>query len=231
MAIGMRWRRLAPLMVLAVASALATAAVHAQASAVRGAKAADAGATARPADLALVSGVTASLARAGTIRARFTQTQTLASMKQPLVSTGSLLVDRALGIVWRIDTPYRATYVITDAGVREIDAGGRPVSQGGARGLAQVSRMMRGMLSGDLSALYSQFDVAASGTPARWRMSLKPNQPQLRQVLGELQLGGGEFLRTLNLVYANGNQTTLEFSGTARIDAPSAVERAWLETR
>ncbi|MBN3726782.1 outer membrane lipoprotein carrier protein LolA [Burkholderia sp. Ac-20379] len=187
---------------------------------------------ASPAPASLVSAVTQQLARAGTIRSHFTQTQTLAAMNRPLVSTGSMLIDRALGIVWRIETPYRATYAITDGGVREIDASGQAVpASGGGRGVAQVSQMMRGMLSGDLSALYSQFDVEASGTPARWRMTLRPNQPQVRQALGVLRMTGGEFLNTLEIGYANGNRTTLEFNGTARVAAPSGQERAWLEAR
>ncbi|WP_123863436.1 LolA family protein [Burkholderia plantarii] len=185
------------------------------------------------ADAGLVAEVTGRLARAGTLRARFTQTQTLAAMNKPLVSTGSMLIDRAAGIVWRIETPYRATYVITDGGVREVDANGQPRStgSGGGRGVAQVARMMRGLLAGDLSALYSQFDVTVAGTPARWRMTLRPNQPQLQQALGVLQMSGGDTLRTLAIDYANGNQTMLEFSGTTRVDAPSALERGWLEAR
>ncbi|KVO56608.1 outer membrane lipoprotein carrier protein LolA [Burkholderia stagnalis] len=181
---------------------------------------------------ALVSEVAARLARSGTIRADFTQTQTLAAMTRPLVSTGSLLFDRASGVVWRIDTPYKATYVITDGGVREVGADGQLVrARGDARGVAQVSRMMRGMLAGDLSGLYAQFDVDASGTPERWRLTLRPNQPQLAQAIRTLQMTGGAYLKTLGMTFANGNVTTLEFAGTARVDAPAPAERAWLEAR
>ena len=63
------------------------------------------------------------------MRAQFTQTQTLSAMKQPLVSTGSLLFFRERGVIWHVDTPYKATYVITDAGVREVDANGQRVTR------------------------------------------------------------------------------------------------------
>ena len=81
-----------------------------------------------------------------------------------------MLFVRERGVIWHVDTPYKATYVITDAGMREIGANGQPgASHGGndTRGAAQVSRMMRAMLGGDLSALYSQFDVQADGTPSQ----------------------------------------------------------------
>ncbi|TCW86983.1 hypothetical protein C5O80_03260 [Burkholderia sp. SRS-46] len=187
---------------------------------------------AHPANTALVSEVAARLARGGTIRAEFTQTQALAAMTRPLVSTGSLLFDRASGVIWRVETPYKATYVITDGGVREVGADGQLVrARGDGRGVAQVSRMMRGMLAGDLSGLYAQFDVDASGTPERWRMTLRPNQPQLAQAIRTLQMSGGAYLKTLGMTFANGNVTTLEFAGTTRVDAPAPAERAWLEAR
>src|SRR6202046_4653812 len=112
----------------------------------------------------LVSQVAARLAQAKGVRAQFTQTQTLSAMRQPLVSTGYILFVRERGVIWHIESPYQATYVITDAGVSEVSATGQRVSTNngnanGMRGVAQVSRMMRAMLGGDLSALYSQFNV------------------------------------------------------------------------
>lgn len=190
------------------------------------------GEASRPANAALVSDIAARLARVGAIRADFRQTQTLSAMKQPLVSTGSMLFDRRSGVVWRIETPYKATYVITDSGVREAGADGRLVAHGGGgRGVAQVSRMMRDMLGGDLSALYAQFDVDASGTPERWRMVLRPNQPQLAQAVRVLEMSGGTYLGRLDMTFANGNVTALEFARPTPVDAPAPAERAWLEAR
>ncbi len=188
-------------------------------------------AAAHSANAALVSNIAARLARVGAIRAEFRQTQTLSAMKQPRVSTGSMLFDRRAGVVWRIETPYRATYVITDGGVREVGADGRLVAAGGGRGVAQVSRMMRDMLGGDLSALYAQFDVEASGTPERWRMVLRPNQPQLAQAVRVLEMSGGAYLGRLDMTFANGNASALEFARPTPVDAPAPAERAWLEAR
>ncbi|MFP3505202.1 LolA family protein [Burkholderia sp. SIMBA_062] len=189
-------------------------------------------AVARPANAALVADVATRLARVGAIRADFRQTQTLSAMKQPLVSTGSMLFDRRSGVVWRIETPYKATYVITDGGMREVGADGRLVAPGGGgRGVAQVSRMMRDMLGGDLSALYAQFDVEASGTPERWRMVLRPNQPQLAQAIRVLEMSGGAYLGKLDMTFANGNVTVLEFVRPTPVDAPAPIERGWLEAR
>ncbi|NML29414.1 outer membrane lipoprotein carrier protein LolA [Paraburkholderia sp. G-4-1-8] len=179
-------------------------------------------------DPALVAQITAHLAAAKGVRAQFTQTQTLAAMKQPLVSSGTLLFFRERGVIWQIDTPYKATYVITDAGVTQLDASGHRVntrSAQGARGVAQVSKMMRAMLGGDLSALYSQFDVGAEGSIAQWRMHLTPNQPQLAQSLKGLEMSGGDYLQSLRITLANGDVTKLDFANSAAVAEPGPAER------
>ncbi|PRX26791.1 outer membrane lipoprotein-sorting protein [Paraburkholderia sp. BL18I3N2] len=186
---------------------------------------------AAPGNPALVSQIAAHLAQAKGVRAQFTQTQTLAAMKQPLVSTGSLLFFRERGVIWQIDTPYKATYVITDAGVTEVNANGQRVtahSAQGTRGVAQVSKMMRAMLGGDLSALYSQFDVQAEGSAAQWRMQLTPNQPQIAQSIKALEMNGGDYLQRLRITLANGDITQLEFTKSAAVTELTAAERGLL---
>jgi len=179
-------------------------------------------------DTGLVSQIATHLAQAKGVRAQFTQTQTLAAMKQPLVSTGSLVFFRERGVIWQIDTPYKATYVITDTGVSEVNANGQRMnskSSDGVRGVAQVSRMMRAMLGGDLSALYAQFDVHADGTPAQWRMQLTPNQPQLAQSIKGLEMSGGDYLQALRITLANGDVTRIDFANSAAVSELPTADR------
>lgn len=191
--------------------------------------AAGSGATA---DAALVARIAAQLGEMSGVRAQFRQTQTLAALSAPLVSTGTLVFERNRGVIWRTETPHRVTYVISDAGVATIDANGTRSTHNAPRGgIAQVSRMMRAMLGGDLSALYSQFDVAAEGTPARWRMLLTPNQPQLAQAVKSLAMEGGAFLTTLVITAANGDATRIDFSANERIETLTPAERALFGAR
>jgi outer membrane lipoprotein-sorting protein len=179
-------------------------------------------------DTGLVSQIAGHLAQAKGVRAQFTQTQTLSAMKQPLVSTGSLVFFRERGVIWQIDTPYKATYVITDTGVSEVNANGQRTnskSSDGVRGVAQVSRMMRAMLGGDLSALYAQFDVHADGTPAQWRMQLTPNQPQLAQSIKGLEMSGGDYLQALRITLANGDVTRIDFANSAAVSELPPADR------
>ncbi|MFL9964689.1 outer membrane lipoprotein carrier protein LolA [Paraburkholderia sediminicola] len=213
---------------LSVTGAIGMAAWPASAASAAAATTAPASTAGNP---ALVSQVAAHLAQAKGVRAQFTQTQTLAAMKQPLVSSGALLFFRERGVIWRVDAPYKATYVITDAGVTQVDATGRRVSARsaqGTRGVAQISKLMRAMLGGDLSALYSQFDVQAEGSAAQWRMQLTPNQPQLAQSIKRLEMGGGDYLQSLRITLANGDVTRLDFTQGEAVTEPTAAERSLL---
>lgn len=184
-----------------------------------------------PQESALVSQVAAQLAQARGVRAQFVQTQTLQALQKPLVSSGTLLFVRDQGAIWRIEQPTRMTYVMTDAGVTTLDANDKPMARGArnAAGVAQVSRMMRAMLAGDLSALYSQFSVNAQGNANRWQLKLTPAQPQLAQALRGLDLAGDTYVRSIRIRSANGDETRIDFTGSTRVDAPSAAERILLE--
>ncbi|WP_321784262.1 outer membrane lipoprotein carrier protein LolA [Paraburkholderia sp. J94] len=182
--------------------------------------ASNASASASDADAALVSQIAARLAQTKGVRSHFTQTQTLAALKTPLVSTGSLLFFRDRGVIWQIDRPYKKTWVMSDSGMTVLDATGQRVANGGAqgaRGAAEIAKMMRAMLGGDLSGLYTQFDVQARGTPARWQMRLVPRQPQIAQALRGIEMDGGEFLQGLRITLANGDVTQYAFSGSTPV--------------
>jgi hypothetical protein len=88
--------------------------------------------------------------------------------------------------------------------------------------------MMRAMLGGDLSALYSQFDVDAQGTASNWTLALKPNQPQLAQAIKGLHMTGGALLRSLRIDLASGDVTRIDFKRSEAIDEPAAAERSLL---
>jgi len=179
-------------------------------------------------DAALVSQIASRLARANGVRAHFTQTQTLAAMKAPLVSTGSLLFFRERGVIWQVETPCTKTWIMRDSGVTVIDAAGQPARNGGAqgsRGAAEIAKMMRAMLAGDLSALYTQFDVTARGTASQWQMRLVPRQPQIAQALRGIEMAGGDFLHGLRITFANGDVTQYDFSGSAQVSELTSADQ------
>jgi len=227
---------------------------------------------AQQADTALVQRIAAQLGRHPVVQSAYTQTQTRAALRRPLISGGTLLFARDSGVVWTVDRPVQAVYAITDHGVRQVadaapasvsaaagagagaDTGnvvtaGRVGQAGAARApdvsarangasakappaaAAPVSRMMRAMLGGDLSALYSQFDVSAQGTVARWRLRLIPNQPQIATAVRQIDLEGSDFVTSLDIVQANGDTLQWTFDNAHALPALPERERGWLSAQ
>jgi hypothetical protein len=225
--IAMTMRATAAIWALACASVSPAVAADVGQVANHGASGADASA-----DAGFVARIAGQLASNRAVRAHFRQTQTLAALSAPLVSTGTLVFIQERGVIWRLDTPVRVTYVIGDTSVTKIDASGHRTTTGASRGgMAQVPQMMRAMLSGDLSGLYSRFDVAGSGTAAHWQLILTPNQPQLAQFVKALRMDGGAFLQALEIDAANGDTTRIEFSGSESIDPHAFAESGLFEAR
>ena len=179
-------------------------------------------------DTALPGHIAQVLGQRNGVRAEFTQTQTLAALDKPAVSRGKLVFAREQGVLWQVLEPYQTTYIFRDTQVLEIDANGKRTVRDSRTlaGMRQVTQLMRAMLSGDLSGLYSQFRVTASGATAQWRLQLQPDQPQLAQAIKGITLSGGNFLQSLHIDLANGDATQLDFTHSVALDALTPAEQA-----
>src|SRR5262245_1743489 len=59
------------------------------------------------------------------VRADFVQMRTMAELSRPQLSRGKLVAWNAGGVIWQIEQPFKATYVLRDAHTIEIGADGR----------------------------------------------------------------------------------------------------------
>lgn len=130
------------------------------------------------------------LARPRTLRARFTQEQRLAVLSQPLVSTGTLLIQRPDKLAWRTTSPAPSTFLVSgsvvssawpELGIKEtIDLGKNP----DAMGLVQA---MTVWMSGDLDAVARDYQVAFRAGPPDVA-TLTPTNPRIASMLSRIEL-------------------------------------------
>jgi outer membrane lipoprotein-sorting protein len=164
------------------------------------------------ADDTLLERIAAGLGRPAVLHAEFTQTKTVAALTRPIVTSGRFVYARQQGVSWKIERPYRATYLLTDVGVTELDASGAPVrsaDQGPA--LHHVSRIFRALLEPDFQTLDQYFVPTARGEASRWELTLAPRGP-LRQVFKSVRVRGGRFVEALTLDESNGDTMEIRFA-------------------
>jgi len=149
-------------------------------------------AAARADDLA--DRVAARLASYPVVRAEFVQERTVASLSKPVVSTGRLVFSRE-GLTWQVETPVKAVMTFSADGA----------SDGGAA-QAEMGRLVRALVAGDLRELRQSFDIEPRGDLERWTLQLKPRTLELAQYLRGIALGGGQHLEAIDVVEASGDR-------------------------
>lgn len=130
------------------------------------------------------------LARPRTLRARFTQEQRLSVLRDPLISTGTLVIQRPDRLAWRTLTPAPSTFLMTgsvvtsswpELGLKEtVDLG----KNSDAMGLVQA---MTVWMSGDLDAVARDYAVAFRAGPPDVA-TLTPTNPRIAAMISRIEL-------------------------------------------
>jgi hypothetical protein len=76
---------------------------------------------------------------------------------------------------------------------------------------------IRSTLSGDLETLNRFYRVTLDGNPARWRLLLVPNEPQMQAVVSEIRIGGSKsWINTIEIIEAAGDRSVMTISEDSR---------------
>lgn len=174
----------------------------------------------------LLARIGAQAERHAVVRAEFVQQKQMAALKRPLVTSGHVVFSHRDGVLWQIESPYRAGYALGENSVVEIAGDGtrRERNLRDVPGLAQVATIFRAMLGANEKALRETFDVEARGDVERWQIELKPRQEQLARFVSRFSLAGGRFVESIRIEEAGGDTTLIRFRNTQAGEAASAAE-------
>lgn len=145
----------------------------------------------------LADRVVARLASYPVVRAEFVQTRTLASLTKPVISTGRLVFSRD-GLLWQVETPVKAEMLFSAAATPE-----------GGTAQAEMGRLVRALVAGDLSELRQTFDIEPRGELERWTLELRPKRLEIAQYLRGIVLAGGQHLEAIDVLEANGDRLAI----------------------
>ncbi len=162
----------------------------------------------------LIDTISQKLAETSRLQSSFTQTRQLAALKKPLVIQGHMIFAREQGVLWKIEKPYRMTYVMTAKGVREIQADGSYKDRAAANipGIGSVEGLFRGILTAERDILAQHFNAKTTGDINAWTLSLLPKNATLQKALKEVTLEGGDQVKAVRIQEINGDDTKIKFS-------------------
>ena len=149
------------------------------------------------------------------LRGRFEQERFLVGFEAPLKTAGSFTLVAGGGLIWRAETPFAVTTVMSPAGlVQEVD-GAKTMSLASARipFMTKLYSMLSGALIGNWSDLESTFKIARSGDAKKWELRFTPIAADPAMPIEAILVSGRRLAEDVVVIRSNGDRDHLRFSG------------------
>lgn len=132
-----------------------------------------------------------SLAQVKSAKNKFTERKYLSLLDKPLLSSGKLAYTAPAHLEKRTLTPKPETMIL-DGEHLSLDIKGkrRTLALQNYPLLWAFVEAIRGTLAGDLPALKRFYRVDVEGDAAQWQLLLMPTDPEVREVVREIRIGG-----------------------------------------
>ena len=149
------------------------------------------------------------------LRGRFEQFRTLKGFGAPLKSAGSFTLAVERGLIWRTESPFSMTTIMTGNGLIQKSEGGGSTEVPAARVpfMTQLYNMLGGALGGDWGAMSSTFAMARKDTKNGWQLTLTPLQQENASMpLQSIAVSGRQNVDEVVMVKPNGDQDRIVFA-------------------
>lgn len=160
-------------------------------------------------------------------RATFVEKKLLASLDQPLESSGELVYVAPSRLERRTIRPKPETLIV-DGDTLVVERGGtrRSISLASYPQVAVFTGSIRSTLAGDLAALKRDYRVDFDGTRERWRLTLLPSNPSVAALVSRVQLTGrDQRIEGIEVLQADGNRSVSVITPQPTASAPLATPR------
>ena len=158
------------------------------------------------------------LARNRPARAAFVEKKHLALLDRPVESSGELTFTPPDRMEKRTVLPKPERVVVDRETVTLERAGKRHTLRLRENpGVAVLVESIRGTLAGDLAALTRTYSVGLDGTPARWRLVLRPLDPAAGSLVERVEISGAEArVAAVEIFQADGDRSVMSLAPAPR---------------
>jgi hypothetical protein len=166
------------------------------------------------------------------LKGNFSQVKTIRVLKKPLKSEGDFALAKGKGLIWRPSKPLPSVLLITRDDIAGIKDGKKAVyiSMKEQPALRVIGKVLFAVFGADVDELQKYFEfIKPSCMGNDWRVTLKPKDPSVAKAVSEIWINGAKTVHTLVLVEANGDQTSIKFSGVTEKKPLSKDEEALFE--
>jgi hypothetical protein len=180
--------------------------------------------------LAQAAGPNEALQPGQVLRGRFVQERHLQGFTAPLKTEGHFLLAPGKGLIWRAETPFAVTTVISAAGLVQEVNGTQTMRLPASRlpFLARLYDMLGGALAGDWRGLEGDFVVTRSGGDQAWTVALTPRKAAdaMTMPFAAITARGGRFVDGVKMAKPDGDSDDLAFLDQTLSAAPLTGDEA-----
>lgn len=152
------------------------------------------------------------LAQSTLVRGDFQQVRTMQMFNQPLLTSGSFLLDHEQGLLWQQTKPFPITLTLTQNKLRQSINGEAQVMTDAENPMSfYFTRVFLSLFKGDTDAIKENFTLVLSGEKEAWTLVLIPTTSPIDSVFKSIKVEGGIYLNRVVLSEVRGDVTEMIF--------------------
>lgn len=149
------------------------------------------------------------------LRGRFAQERFLQGFANSLKSEGTFILAPGQGLIWRAETPFAVTTLMTRNGLAQQSDGATTLNLPASRApfMAGLYDMLSGALAGDWQALERDFTVVKTETVDGWHLQLTPAKkaPSDAMPIAQIDISGKDYVERVDILKVGGDHDVLTF--------------------
>jgi outer membrane lipoprotein-sorting protein len=160
------------------------------------------------------------LAAVKSSKARFVERKHMAILNAPLESSGTLVYVAPARLEKHTLAPRAESLVLDgeDITITSAETGQRRTLNLQDYPLIRAFvESIRSTLAGDLSTLTRFYEVELAGSERAWRLTLKPSEPEMQEVVREIRISGeSRTISAVETIETNGDRSVMTITGKGR---------------
>ncbi|TCT16598.1 outer membrane lipoprotein carrier protein LolA [Bibersteinia trehalosi] len=167
------------------------------------------------------------LQKPSNLQGQFSQQRFLNGLTKPMTTQGDFVLLKNQGLLWQMKKPFENQLRVKADGISQWNGSEWVSSQ--QLGQSEQIKLFLGLLSGDVAALSSQFDLQLNGTEKAWQLSLVPNSLLMKQIFDNIEIRGDLVVKSIEIREKQGDRTLIRFEQIQQDQPLSAFAQSALQ--
>ncbi|WP_324682620.1 LolA family protein [Bibersteinia trehalosi] len=167
------------------------------------------------------------LQKPSNLQGQFSQQRFLNGLTKPMTTQGDFVLLKNQGLLWQMKKPFENQLRVKADGISQWNGSQWVSSQ--QLGQSEQIKLFLGLLSGDVAALSSQFDLQLNGTEKAWQLSLVPNSLLMKQIFDNIEIRGDLVVKSIEIREKQGDRTLIRFEQIQQDQPLSAFAQSALQ--